>query len=128
MITRVHKYLNHTAWILRITISQKVLTDNLGNLFVDSLILEVDNFTHDVVGKLIIDQILYVIHNLVYQSVLLWLTTSLKTCLHYAATLFVSSDVKTIVYYCLVYRVFVLVSCKDIKTCLNNVVSMNVYS
>ena len=126
VITRVHQYFNNTWWVFWIAISQQVLTDNLCNFFVYCLIFKINDFTYNIICKLIIYQFFNVIDDLINQSVFLWLTSCLETCLHYTAALLVSGYVETISDNGLVDWILVFIFGHYIKTCLDNMISVYV--
>ena len=126
-IAWVHEDLNDAGWVFWIAVAKEILADDFGDFFVDGLVLEVYDFAHDIVGKLVIDELFHVIDNLVDQPALLQQTSSFQTGLHHAAALLVPCNLQAILNDRLVYRVFVLIGGQNIQTSLDHVISMYVY-
>ena len=103
------------------------MADDFGDLFVDGLVLEVDDFAHDIVCELVIYELLHVVDDLVYQPVLLHQASSFQASLHHAAALLVTGDLQAILDDRLVNWVFVLISGQDVQTGLDHVISMYVH-
>ena len=125
-IAWVHQDLNDAGRVFWIAIAKEILADDFGDFFVDGLVLEVYDFAHDIVGKLVIDELFHVIDNLVDQPALLQQTSSFQTGLHHAAALLVPGNLQAILNDRLVYRVFVLIGGQNIETSLDHMISMYV--
>lgn len=119
--------LDNTGWKFRITVKLQILGHNLWYLKIYNWIFELYHFTHNIVSKLIIYQVFDIGNDFIYKPLLLLITSSFETGLHHAAPLLILRYLKTVLYHCRVYWLFMGIRGHYFKAGLNNMVSVNVY-
>ena len=118
---------NNTWGKLRITIKLQVLSYNLWNLKINNRVLELDDFTDNIVRKLIIYQVFNIWNNFINKSLLLLIASCFETGLHNTAALLILGDWEAVLDHCWVYWLFVGVWGHNFKASLNHVISVDVY-
>ena len=91
LVRFVKESFNNFGWELRITVKLYIEWNNFSNFIIDITFLEINYFADNVISKLIIYEFRHISDNFIYQLVFLLCTSSLEACLHYTASLLVSS-------------------------------------